>query len=233
MAHRVVLDANVLWSPQLRNLLLQIAVREVIEVFWTDRIVEEWLRNIESRQREHIKARTLPLMARHFPNARLFGFDHAEPVGRTNAKDRHVAAASMHVAPSVLLTWNTRHFDREELARHSVDVRTPDALLVELHGLSPGHIFDIVKEAQANLTHSAPTWGEYLSVLSRSNLSGFVECLAAADLTHEVSKASENENATEIRAESDGDPGLVGAGRRILPDHRALDDANAEGVAEA
>jgi hypothetical protein len=44
---RALVDANVLYSNHLRNLLLQIAQNDAFEVHWTAEIEDEWLRNME------------------------------------------------------------------------------------------------------------------------------------------------------------------------------------------
>jgi hypothetical protein len=64
---RALLDANVLYSNHLRNLLLQLAQNEVFIAKWSTLIEDEWLRNVEQPTRNHIEARTLPLIRDYFP----------------------------------------------------------------------------------------------------------------------------------------------------------------------
>lgn len=82
----VLADANVLWSPQLRNLFLQLAHQDVFHIFWTDLVIEEWLRNIEPDQHARCEAGTVPLMRRHFPEAWLPAMTPT-PFGTTDPKD--------------------------------------------------------------------------------------------------------------------------------------------------
>ena len=122
MRPRALPAANVLLPPQQRNLLLQIAFTEVIDVFWTDLIIDEWLRNIGiAEDRTKCETKTVPLMRKWFPGSSLppAGDD---PVGSTQAGDRHIARAALGVTPCALLTWNVKHFDEEELARLEVEV---------------------------------------------------------------------------------------------------------------
>ena len=44
---KAVLDANVLYSNHLRNLLLQLAQNDVFDARWSERIEQEWLGAIE------------------------------------------------------------------------------------------------------------------------------------------------------------------------------------------
>lgn len=45
----VVLDANVLYPAQLRDLRMRLAVAGLIRVHWTDEIHEEWTRAVRAR----------------------------------------------------------------------------------------------------------------------------------------------------------------------------------------
>ena len=171
----VLLDANVLWSPQQRNLILQIAAAGAIRVRWSREIENEWLRNTDDRTRSRLEANTLPLIRDHFPDALVEEFDADASSGGTDGKDRHVAAAAKKVAPSILVTWNLKDFDAEFLANERVRVMSPDRMLAELYDANPELIVEIAREAQANLTKSAPTWDDYLGVLfAKNNLREFV-----------------------------------------------------------
>ena len=167
-----------LWSSHQRNLLLQLAVQETISVCWTADILEEWLRNVDATLRTRLEARTLSLMRLHFPDALVSDISADRDVGRTDAKDRHVALAALAVAPCALVTWNLTDFDRKRLAAQSVDLRTPDAFLAERFDEDPELLFHVTKDAQANLTRSAPAWEGYLATLEKKHkLRAFVKKL--------------------------------------------------------
>lgn len=174
MVFKVLLDACVVLPPQQRNLLLQMASEELFTVFWTDRIIDEWLRNVGIEDdRIKCEKRTVPLMRREFPNATLPPVDD-EPIGTTKLKDVHVARAALVVAPSVLLTWNVKDFDASALRKLGVEFETPDAFLARLFDAEPELVEDITRSAMASLTRSAPTWDGYLDVLERNGLTNFV-----------------------------------------------------------
>jgi hypothetical protein len=172
---KAVLDANVLFSNQQRNLLLQLAEQEVIRVAWTKKIELEWLTNLKSPTRQRIESRTLPLIRKFFPDAFLMVRGAPKPIGQTDAKDIHVAAAAVFFAPCRLITWNVRHFDAAALSAAGVAVQTPDSFLCELFDGNPELIIDITRQAQKNMTKSAPTWDSYLDVLGgKGKLKQFV-----------------------------------------------------------
>lgn len=175
---RALLDANALFSNHQRNLLLQIAANNLFSVAWTALIEDEWLRNLEERTRARVATHTIPLIRSHFSDAVVGGFDPSLVVGRTDPKDRHVAAAAAHIAPCSLVTWNVRHFDADELARKNVTIETPDQFLAGLYDGNPEALREAVREAHANLTKSAPSWDEYLNDLAaKHGLQSFVERL--------------------------------------------------------
>ncbi|ACL62531.1 hypothetical protein [Methylobacterium nodulans] len=144
MASKVFVDANVLWSPQQRNLLLQLAYQDLFAIHWTDTVIGEWLRNLDLGQRTKCETRTLPLMRRHFPRAWLPTMP-ATPFGTTDPKDRHVAAGAVHITPSILLTWNVGDFDDAALRSLGVEVQTPDRFLRRLLDGSPAAVLEFTR----------------------------------------------------------------------------------------
>lgn len=84
---KVLLDANVLFSNQQRNLLLQLAEKEVFRVGWTERIEAEWLAKLEEPTRKRVKSRTLPLIRKFFPDVLLtVEYGKMGPVGGPTPK---------------------------------------------------------------------------------------------------------------------------------------------------
>lgn len=77
----VLLDANVLYPADLRDLLLELAFRRVYRARWTERIQHEWvnsvLRNQPNLSRQALK-RTATVMAQAIPEALIKNYQHAE-----------------------------------------------------------------------------------------------------------------------------------------------------------
>ncbi|UZE50003.1 PIN domain-containing protein [Rhodopseudomonas sp. P2A-2r] len=173
-----LLDANVLFSGHLRNLLLQLAANDVFVVKWSPRIEDEWLRNMPAETRERIVTGTVPIIRELFPDAYVNDFDPERSIGRTDPKDRHVASAAVAVAPSVLVTFNLKDFDVAALEVLGVRVLSPDQFLSEVFESGPAIVDAATREAAANLSRSFPTWDEYLTDLAgRHGLKNFVDCL--------------------------------------------------------
>lgn len=140
-------------------------------------------------------------MREHFPSAWLPPME-ATPFGNTDLKDRHVAAAAVHVAPSVLISWNLPHFDAAALRAYGVKVQTPDALLVELFDEKCVIVMETVHQAQANLTRSAPSWDDYMAALLKCGYGDFVGRLRG----YEAGRGRDRPEETEVD-DDDNDAG--------------------------
>jgi len=98
------LDASVLYSAPLRDLLMHLAVRDLFAARWSDRVHEEWiaalLRNRRDLTQEQL-ARTRRLMDENINDALVSGYEHiVDQLTLPDADDRHVLAAE-HVGVEV------------------------------------------------------------------------------------------------------------------------------------
>jgi hypothetical protein len=71
-------------------------------------------------------------MRRAFPAASIEGHEHLIDETDNHPKDRHVAAAAVHVGASALVTYNVRDFDSELLRQRAIAVITPPQLVGQL-----------------------------------------------------------------------------------------------------
>lgn len=137
----IVLDACVLMSTVLRQLLLRTAQNGVFQPVWTERIGEEWRRNaarLWGAPREILDG-LWDDMNRDFPGAMESDTQAYEAGLRySDAKDFHVIAAGLarrarcglQRTPVVqVMTWNLKDFNRSELRRQGLDVFSPDVML--------------------------------------------------------------------------------------------------------
>ncbi len=131
-----VLDANVLYPQFLRDLLLRVAGAELFDPRWTDRIQQEWMRNLAANrpdlQAENIK-RAQKLMEVAFPRGRVTGYRGIErSLADVHPKDRHVAAAAVRAGASHIATFNLRDFPAEALSAYGITPIHPDDFLFGL-----------------------------------------------------------------------------------------------------
>jgi hypothetical protein len=116
------LDASVLYSAPIRDFLMHLAVRDLYQARWSDRVHEEWIAALLRNRRDLTTAqlqRTRALMDHHINDALVGGY--ALP----DAGDRHVLAAAIHGGAHIIVTMNLRDFTTESPMALRLCIRTP------------------------------------------------------------------------------------------------------------
>jgi len=115
-----LLDASVLYSAPLRDLLMHLAVGGLYAARWTDRIHDEWTRSLLQNRPDRTRARlqrTRDLMNSALLDSLISGYEELIPRLRLpDPNDRHVLAAAIHAGADLILTMNLRHFPVRTLA---------------------------------------------------------------------------------------------------------------------
>ena len=110
---------------------------------------------------------------------------HESLFSKTDAKDRHVAAAAVaarkrsEVDIVKIITWNLGDFDRKELAKVGVVAETPDAFLCLLLADSPEDVLAALVRMQDNLRHPRKTTRECVDTLAAQGLKKFAGLITA------------------------------------------------------
>lgn len=110
---------------------------------------------------------------------------HERLFPKTDAKDRHVAAAAVTArkrsrADSVtIITWNLRDFDRKELAAVGVVAETPDAFLCRLLADSPEDVIAAFMRMRDNLRNPTKTTRECADTLAAQGMKRFARLISA------------------------------------------------------
>ena len=174
MRKTVVLDACVLYSAPLRDFLLYLAQQKLYKPRWSDRINDEWIRNV-LKKRPDLDRRSFDrlrfMMNDTFPRANVKGFERlSKGLSLPDADDIHVLAAAIKSNADFIVTFNLKDFPSKELAKHGLKVAHPDDFLMSLIEGFP------VKAAQAfvnqvdNLTNPPITADEILEKFRKANL---------------------------------------------------------------
>ena len=180
MAYRppiAVFDACVLYPFHTRNLLVQCAVDRLVNARWTDRIHDEWMRNLAvnnpglgmerlGRIRDRMKAAVLTADVQGYAPL-VAGIELPDP------DDRHVRCCwrcrwglgDRHLEPARL--------PDAELTRHGLHAETPDQFVVGLYAAVPEAVLAMVANARLNLRVSAPAADDFVSTLERQGLRSF------------------------------------------------------------
>jgi hypothetical protein len=184
----VVLDACVLYPAAQRDLFMWLAAGGVIRVHWTNEIHDEWMRNVA---RDYSIARSVlervrNLMDRAAGDALIGRYrQHEHLFTKTDAKDRHVAAAAVAARKRAkadivaIITWNRGDFDCNELAKVGVVTETPDDFLCRLLADSPETVFTAFTRMQNNLRNPPRTTQECADTLAKQGLKKFAGLISA------------------------------------------------------
>ena len=172
MSFRVVLDACVLYPFTLRDLLLRLAERELFDVSWSHRILEEAARNLVANgQMDEPRARRLvEQMSTAFPDAavpreRVALLESAMP---NDPGDRHVLAAAVAVGASAVVTINLRHFLPEDCRQVDIEPVHPDDFLCTLVELDRWAVVETIRELTSDLQRPRRTTTEVVNMLSKT-----------------------------------------------------------------
>jgi predicted nucleic acid-binding protein len=174
-----VYDANVLYPASLRDFLIRIARSGLVGARWSDRIHDEWIRNLLVNRpdltAEQLE-RTRRLMDAAVPGAVVEGFErHVAALDLPDPDDRHVLAAAIEAQAHVIVTFNIKDFPPHTVAQHGIEIRDPDAFVMELLARDPEALYAAVRAHRSALRKPALTVEEYLDQLDRSGLKKTVE----------------------------------------------------------
>ena len=133
-------DANVLYSAQLRDFLMRLALGKVVKARWSERVHEEWIRNVHADYSDITKEdlrRIRGLMDEALPEALTEGYeDRIEDLSLPDRSDRHVLAGAIHAWADYIVTFNRRDFPASRLRNWDVEATGPDELVSDLFGCS-------------------------------------------------------------------------------------------------
>ncbi|WP_158616249.1 MULTISPECIES: PIN domain-containing protein [Corallococcus] len=155
-AFPVVLDANVLIPLTVCDTLLSAAHEGLIQIHWTELILEETRRNLVKAMglSEEKAARRVAAMKAAFPEAMVTGHEGLIPSMTNPEKDRHVLAAAVHVGAQTIVTSNLRDFGKKHLPA-SLQAQDPDTFLQHLLSQAPDVVLEMLR-AQAEALRNPP-----------------------------------------------------------------------------
>ena len=128
-----VLDACVLYPAPLRDFLLHLASQKLYQPKWSDKIHEEWTRNL-LKNRPDLNSesleKTVQLMNAIFADANVVEIDNYEDLLQKlelpDIDDRHVLATAILSKAKFIITFNLKDFPSQELEKYEVNAISPD-----------------------------------------------------------------------------------------------------------
>ncbi|BAZ12837.1 hypothetical protein NIES4071_46710 [Calothrix sp. NIES-4071] len=136
-----LLDACVLYSAPLRDLLMWLAVEGVYVPKWSEMIHAEWIQNLLEARPDLLPERldrTRELMNARSPDALVTDFEHhIANIMLPDADDRHVVAAAITGNCDVIVTFNLKDFPDAALTQYQLAVVHPDNFILQCFIDSP------------------------------------------------------------------------------------------------
>lgn len=184
----VVLDACVLYPAAQRDLLMWLAAGGAIRAHWTRQIHDEWMRNVtrDYGVSRRVLERVRQLMDQAAGDALIHHYRHHERLfPKTDAKDRHVAAAALAarnragIDKVTIITWNVRDFNHGELSTAGLHAERPDPFLCRLLEESPADVAAAFLAMRDNLRNPAKTSREFADTLAAQGLKRFARSILA------------------------------------------------------
>jgi len=170
----VIYDACVLYPAPLRDLRLRLPLTDLYRARWTDRIHEEWMRNV-LRKRPDLKPedleRTRSLMNAHVRDSLVTGFEHLiQCIELPDENDRHIVAAAIRAGAGLIVTFNLKDFPPEKLKPYNLTAQHPDDFIFNLLDLQPAGVCEAAANHRRSLKNPPKSVDEYLDTLLKQGL---------------------------------------------------------------
>jgi len=156
-----ILDANVLYPAQLRDLLQRLAMDEFFRPHWSREIHDEWMRNLVANRDDigwESVEYTRSQMENAFPGASVEGYKHSNTgLSLPDSDDRHVLAAAIKIEANYIVTNNLSDFPARVLASEGICACSPDDFIMVLYHRHPVDVVTVVKTLRASLSNPPHT----------------------------------------------------------------------------
>ncbi len=179
----VVLDANALYGYPLRDTLLRAVEEGLYQAAWSYQIWDEVLRNLKDpakRKHPHTEAKAARLLSNIesvFPEGFVSGYEALIPSMTNDEKDRHVTAVGVRAHAQVIVTSNLKHFPRASLTPYNMEAQSPDEFLMNLYGIDPLTMVQLVIDQAADLKKRPITPQQLLDKMDRIGLKTFAQTI--------------------------------------------------------
>jgi len=169
-----VLDACVLYSAPLRDLLLSLAAAGLYRAKWSQQIHDEWIRNLLANRPELDPERlrtTCTRMNIAVPDSLVTGYeDLIGSLQLSDPDDRHVLAVAILSDADAFITFNQRDFDESELAKYAIYTEPPDEFVSNMIIVNTPRVISVVREMRDRLKNPPKSVEEILRTLHQQGL---------------------------------------------------------------
>lgn len=172
--YTAVLDACVLYPAHLRDILLSLAREGLFHARWTERIHDEWVRNLLANRpdlKETQLRRTCRLMNDAVPDSLIAGWERLESaIELPDADDRHVLAAAICGHADAIVTYNLDDFPAQALAQFGIEAQHPDDFLLNQIDLAEIQALKAIKAMRSRLRNPPVSSLDLIAMLEKLQL---------------------------------------------------------------
>ena len=172
-------DANVFYGARLRSLILFLAQTKLFRARWSDRVHDEWIRNLLEKRPSLQRAdlmRTRQLMDAAVLDALVTGYEPLiNAMDLPDPDDRHVLAAAVVCKASCIVTFNISDFPEESLAPYGLHAVHPDDFLRDVESVDPAAFADAVWQDLDHYRAPPLDLPEYVVALSKAGVPRIAE----------------------------------------------------------
>ena len=151
-----MLDANVLFPFRKRDILLRFHHAGLFRARWTERILDEWTRNLLD-QKPHLERSVRSqrhAMREHFQEALVTEYEQLiGTLELPDANDRHVLAAAIRCSAQHIVTDNLADFPAAVLGRFDIEAVDADEFLSRTFDLYPSEALDVLRTLREAYTN--------------------------------------------------------------------------------
>lgn len=178
-----VLDACILYSAPLRDLMLWLALEDVYNARWTNKIHDEWISNLLANRKDlrpEQLEKTRTNMNAHIRDCLVSGYEHLiDDLTLPDQNDSHVLAAAIKSKSSTIVTFNQKDFPIEYLRQYQIKTQHPDYFIAEILDTNPISVCKAITSVHATLRNPAISIAQLLRTYEKLNLCVTVQKLTA------------------------------------------------------
>jgi PIN domain len=169
-----LLDANVLYSMPVTDIVLELAATGLFRARWTEDIHDEWVRNVAADRPDilsEVVHRRRNKMDEAIPQALVTGYRPLiDKLNLPDANDRHVLAAAIVGRVDVIVTYNIKDFPENVLSPYGIEVQHPDEFLNHQRTLNETLFITCVKTIRDRLSKPKYDAEGYIGNLRKCHL---------------------------------------------------------------
>ncbi len=176
-----LLNTSVLFSPAVRDLLLQCAEAGLYQARWSKEVLVELQRALIKRRPDIGEARIsrlVSLMTTNFERALVTGHERwVQEIDLPDPNDRHVLAAAIESGCTSIVTLNIRDFPAAALQPYGVAALPPDQFLLGLLIENADALIASAATIRRRLESPPITAERYLEILRHRGLTQLSDAL--------------------------------------------------------